>query len=37
MQEQIRALFQGRFFLVKRHLKPSERTRLRHITRGLPQ
>jgi hypothetical protein len=37
MQEKIRALFQGRFFLVKRHLKPSERKLLLHITRGLPQ
>jgi hypothetical protein len=36
-QEKIRALFQGRFFFVKRHLKPSERKLLLHITRGLPQ
>jgi Transposase len=37
MQEKISALFQGRFFFVKRHLKPSERKQLLHITRGLPQ
>jgi len=37
MQEKIRALFQGRFVLVKRRLKPSERKQLWHITRGLPQ
>jgi len=37
MQEKIRALFQGRFLFVKRHLKPSERTQLLHITHGLPQ
>ena len=37
MQEKISDLFQGRFFFVKRHLKPSERQQLLHITRGLPQ
>jgi Transposase len=37
MQEKISALFQGRFFFVKRHLKLSERKQLLHITRGLPQ
>ena len=37
MQEKISDLFQGRFFFVKRHLKPSERKQLLHITRGLPQ
>jgi len=37
MQEKISDLFQGRFLFVKRHLKPSERKQLLHITRGLPQ
>jgi hypothetical protein len=36
-QEKIRDVCQGRFFLVKRHRKPSERTQLLPITRGLPQ
>jgi hypothetical protein len=36
IQEKIRDVFQGRFLFVKRHLKPSERKRLLHITRGLP-
>lgn len=35
-QEKISGLFQGRFFFVKRRLKPSERKQLLHITRGLP-
>jgi len=37
IQEKIRDLFQERFLFVKRRLKPSERKRLVHITRGLPQ
>jgi hypothetical protein len=37
IQEKIRGLFQDRFLFVKRRLKPSERKRLVHITRGLPQ
>ncbi len=37
MQQKIRDLFQDRFLFVKRRLTPSERKRLRHITRGLPQ
>jgi hypothetical protein len=37
IQEKIRGLFQERFLFVKRCLKPSERKRLVHITRGLPQ
>jgi hypothetical protein len=37
IQEKIRGLFQERFLFVKRGLKPSERKRLVHITRGLPQ
>jgi hypothetical protein len=37
IHEKMRALFQGRFLFVKRHLKPSERKQLWHITRGLPQ
>jgi len=37
MQSQIRDGFQDRFVFVKRRLTPSERTRLRHSTRGLPQ
>ena len=37
IQEKISGLFQGRFLFVKRHLKPSERKQLLHITRGLPQ
>jgi hypothetical protein len=36
IQQKIRDLFQDRFLFVKRRLKPSERTRLLHITRGLP-
>src|SRR5256885_954951 len=37
IQEKIHGLFQDRFLFVKRRLKPSERKRLVHITRGLPQ
>src|SRR4029453_3245150 len=37
MQEKIRGFFQARFLFVKRRLKSSERKRLVHITRGLPQ
>ncbi len=37
IQEKIHDVFQDRFLLVKRRLKPSERKRLVHITRGLPQ
>jgi transposase len=37
MQAKIHDLFQERFLFVKRRLKPSERQRLVHITRGLPQ
>ena len=37
IQEKIRGLFQGRFWFVKRRLKPSERKQLLSITRGLPQ
>src|SRR5215212_1904250 len=37
IQEKIRDLFQERFLFVKRRLKPSERKRLVHITRGAPQ
>src|SRR5713101_6175883 len=36
MPQKIRALFQERFLCVKRRLKPSERKRFMHITRGLP-
>jgi hypothetical protein len=36
-QDKISGVFQGRFLLVKRCLKPSERKQLLHITRGLPQ
>jgi transposase len=36
-QRKISELFQGRFLFVKRRLTPSERKRLMHITRGLPQ
>jgi hypothetical protein len=36
-QEKVRDLFQARFWFVKRRLKPSERKRLVHITRGFPQ
>jgi hypothetical protein len=36
IQQKISDLFQDRFLFVKRHLKPSERKRLIHITRGLP-
>lgn len=36
IQDKISGLFQGRFLLVKRRLKPSERQQLVHITRGLP-
>jgi hypothetical protein len=35
-REKIRGVFQDRFLLVKRRLKPSERKRLVHISRGLP-
>src|SRR5712691_1449160 len=37
IQEKIHDLFQDRVVLVKRRLKPSERKRLVHITRGWPQ
>ena len=36
IQQKISDLFQERFLFVKRRLKPSERKRLMHITRGLP-
>ena len=36
-QEKIRDVFQERFVLVKRRRKPSERKRLVHSTRGVPQ
>ncbi len=36
IQQKISNLFQDRFLFVQRHLKPSERKRLFHITRGLP-
>jgi hypothetical protein len=36
MQPKISDVFQDRFLFVKRHVKPSERTRLMSITRGLP-
>jgi len=36
MQQKISDLFQERFLFVKRRLKPSERQRFMHITRGLP-
>jgi len=36
IQQKISDLFQDRFLLVKRRLKPSERKRLLSITRGLP-
>ena len=36
IQEKIRDVFQERFLFVKRRLKPSERKRLVHLTRGLP-
>src|SRR5467141_2524803 len=36
IQEKISDLFQHRFLLVKRRLKPSERKQFLHITRGLP-
>ena len=36
IQEKISGLFQGRFLLVKRRLKPRERKQLLQITRGLP-
>ena len=36
IQQKISDLFQERFVFVKRRLKPSERQRLLHITRGLP-
>src|SRR2546421_10751243 len=36
IQQKISDLFQDRFLFVKRRLKPSERKRLMHITRGLP-
>jgi len=37
IQEKIRDLFQERFLFVKRRLQPSDRKRLVHITRGVPQ
>jgi hypothetical protein len=37
MQEKSSCLFQGRFLLVKRRRKPSERKQLLSITRGRPQ
>ena len=37
LQEKSRGLFQGRFFFVKRRLKPSERKQRGRITRDLPQ
>ena len=37
MQQNIRDVFQDRCLCVTRRLTPSERKRLRHITRGLPQ
>ena len=37
MQQKISDLFQERFLFVQRHLRPSERKRFLHITRGLPQ
>ena len=36
IQQKISDLFQNRSLFVKRRLKPSERKRLRQITRGLP-
>jgi hypothetical protein len=36
IQQKISELFQDRFVLVKRRLKPSARKRLMHLTRGLP-
>jgi Transposase len=36
IQQKISDLFQDRFLFVQRRLKPSERKRLLHITRGLP-
>ena len=36
LQQKISDLFQNRYLFVKRRLKPSERKRLLHITRGLP-
>jgi hypothetical protein len=36
IQQKIRDLFQDRFLFVQRRLRPSERKRLLHITRGLP-
>jgi hypothetical protein len=37
IQQKISDLFQDRFLFVKRHLQPSERKRLLHMPRGLPQ
>jgi hypothetical protein len=37
IQEKISELFEDRFLVVKRRLKPSDRKRLLWITRGLPQ
>lgn len=37
IQQKISDLFADRFLFVKRRLRPSERKRLVHITRGLPQ
>ena len=36
IQQKISDLFQDRYLFVTHHLKPSERKRLMHITRGLP-
>jgi Transposase len=36
IQDKSSGLFEGRFLFVKRRLNPSERKRLRQITRGLP-
>jgi len=36
IQQKISDLFQDRFLFVKRQVKPSERKRLLHMTRGLP-
>jgi len=37
MPQKIREVFHDRFVFVTRRLTPSERQRLRHLTRGLPQ
>ncbi len=36
LQQKISDVFHDRFLFVKRHVKPSERKRLLHMTRGLP-